>query len=67
MPILRNGKEFFSDRKIIFSNFDIEKSEKAKQEFNELGGTSVPLIIIGNRRIDGFNQAAIEAALEKLN
>ena len=66
-PYCAMTKSFFTERKIIFSDFDIEKSEKAKREFNQLGGTSVPLIIIGNRRIDGFNQPAIEAALEKLN
>ena len=66
-PYCAMTRKFFNEKKIIFSDFDIEKSEKAKREFNQLGGTSVPLIIIGNRRIDGFNQPAIEAALEKLN
>ena len=37
------------------------------QEFNQLCGKSVPLIIIDIRRIDGFNESAIEAALVKLN
>jgi hypothetical protein len=37
------------------------------QEFNQLSGKSVPLIIIEIRRIDGFNEPAIEAALVTLN
>lgn len=66
-PYCAMARAYFQEKRILFANFDIEKSDKAMQEFNQLGGKSVPLIIIDIRRIDGFNESAIEAALVKLN
>jgi mycoredoxin len=65
-PFCIKTRELFSSKKIQFADFDIEKLDKAKQEFRKLGGEGVPLIIIGNRRIDGFNQTQIEAAITAL-
>jgi mycoredoxin len=65
-PFCIKTRDLFSSQKIQFADFDIEKLDKARQEFLKLGGEGVPLIIIGNRRIEGFNQAQIEAALAAL-
>lgn len=65
-PFCTKTRELFASQKIQFADFDIEKLDKARQEFLKLGGEGVPLIIIGNRRIEGFNQTQIEAALTVL-
>lgn len=62
-PFCIKTRNFLIAKKIQFADFDIEKLEKAKQDFQKLGGESVPLIIIGNRRIVGFDQTQIEAAI----
>lgn len=36
----------------------------ALAEFNRLGGTGTPLIIINGKRIDGFSKEAIDRALQ---
>lgn len=51
---------------IPFADLDVVKSDKGRREFEALGGKGVPLILIGERRITGFNEAAIDAALQKL-
>lgn len=66
-PYCIKTRDFLTIKKIQFADFDIEKLDKARQEFLKLGGEGVPLIIIGNRRLDGFNQTQIEAALVALN
>ena len=66
-PYCAMARGYFQEKKIQFVDLDIEKSDKALREFNQLGGKSVPIIIIDIRRIDGFNESAIEAALFKLN
>lgn len=66
-PFCIKTRDLLNTQKIQFADFDIEKTDKAKQEFLTLGGESVPLIIIGNRRIVGFDQTQIEAALAAVN
>ena len=41
-----------------------KKAQAALVEFEQLGGSGVPVVLIGNRRIQGFNQDALEAALK---
>lgn len=65
-PFCIKAREFLTAQKIQFADFDIDKLDKARQEFLKLEGEGVPLIIIGNRRIEGFNQMQIEAALAKV-
>lgn len=57
------ARAYFQEKKILFADLDIEKSEKALQDFIRLDGKSVPLLLIEDRRIDGFNKSAIEAAV----
>ncbi len=65
-PFCVKTRELLTSQNISFADFDIEKLDKARQEFLKLGGEGVPLIIIGNRRIEGFNPTQIEAALATL-
>ena len=44
---------------------DIEKSEQAAAEWKANGGVGTPLILIGDEKINGFDQARIDRALEK--
>ncbi|MBC3874129.1 glutaredoxin family protein [Undibacterium flavidum] len=65
-PFCIKTRDLLTTQRIQFEDFDIDKLDKARQEFLKLGGEGVPLIIIGNRRIEGFNQAQIEAAVAAL-
>ena len=39
------------------------KDPTARQELMDLGLTSLPVILIGDKRLTGFNPTAIDAAL----
>lgn len=60
------ARAYLKERQITFADFDIETSEKARSEFKQLGGQGVPLLLIGDRRIEGYNSPVIDAALKKL-
>ena len=45
----------FHRNKIPFTEHDIEKSEQAALEYRKLKGRGVPVILIGKRRMNGFN------------
>lgn len=59
-------RAYFKENKIDFVDLDIEKSPEAKKAHAELGGGGVPVVLIGNRKIQGFNAGALEAALKKI-
>ncbi len=65
-PYCAMTRDFLKASDIAFADLDIDTTGKAKAEFSQLGGSGVPLILIGNRRIEGFNKPVIEASLAKL-
>lgn len=63
-PYCTRTREYLKARNIAFADLDVEDSENARKEFAQLGGGGVPVILVGNRRIQGFNRSALDAALE---
>jgi len=59
-------REYFKTHQIDFVDLDIEKSPEARKAHAELGGGGVPVVLIGNRKIQGYNPGALEAALKKI-
>lgn len=46
-----------------FTEKNIGQDPAARQELMELGLTSLPVLLIGDRKLTGFNPAQIDAAL----
>jgi glutaredoxin len=59
------AKEYFNQKGVVFEELDVNASEDARRRFQSLGGRGVPLILIGERQISGFDPQAIQAALAK--
>ena len=59
----QRAKAYFNQRGIRFTELDVTQSSQARREFKALNGRGVPLIVIGDQRISGFNQAAVDRAL----
>lgn len=51
----KKAARHFRQKKIPFTEYDIEKSAKAANEYKKLRGRGVPIILIGDRRMNGFN------------
>jgi mycoredoxin len=65
-PYCAKARAYLKSRQVAFADFDVAKSDKGKQDFAKLGGKAVPVILIGDRQLVGFDQGAIDAALDKL-
>jgi len=65
-PYCAKARAYLKTRQVAFADFDVAKSDKGKQDFAKLGGKAVPVILIGDRQLVGFDQGAIDAALDKL-
>lgn len=56
----KKAARHFRQKKIPFTEYDIEKNEKAAREYKKLKGRGVPLILIGNQRMNGFSAGAFD-------
>jgi len=62
-PYCTAAKQFLAQKGVPYEEIDVETSRDGAAAFQKLGGHGVPLIFVGEKRIDGFNQQALEAAL----
>ena len=51
----KKARKYFKENGIKFTEYDIEKSAKGRQEYHRLGATGVPVILVGKRRMNGFS------------
>ncbi len=65
-PHCATARAYLKEHQIAFTDFDLKSDEKAVRDFKQLGGTGVPLLLVGERRITGFNQSVLEAALKQV-
>ena len=65
-PYCAKTRAYFAERKIAFVERDVQADPTALAQFKQLGGTGVPQVLIGDRRISGFAPKALDDALERL-
>lgn len=51
----KKAKRYFKKNHISYIEYDIEKDAKANKRYKEMGATSVPVIIVGKKRMNGFS------------
>jgi glutaredoxin len=55
--------EYLSQRGVPYTEKNVARDPEAVQELMSMGLRSLPVIIIGDTRLSGFNPAAIDEAL----
>jgi glutaredoxin len=51
----KKARKHFEQNKIPYQEYDIEKSKQAARDYKKLKGRGVPVILIGDRRMNGFS------------
>ncbi|WP_080836500.1 glutaredoxin family protein [Cohnella massiliensis] len=59
-------KSFLAEQNVAFEERNIDLDEKHAEELWNSGMRSVPVTVIGERKILGFNQTELTRALEEL-
>jgi len=59
-PACVAAKRYLIQRGVRYEERDVERSSDARKEFQSLGGRGVPLIVVGNERMEGFNSQQFE-------
>lgn len=62
-PYCAKARALFAGLGVRYTEYQIDTSDAADADFKARGGIGVPLLYIGDRRIDGFREAAIREAL----
>ncbi len=60
----KKAREFFRANNIEYTEYDVEESAEARQEFNDLGGRGVPVIVINEEVIHGLSLSKMRKALQ---
>ncbi len=56
----KKAKRYFNANNIQFTEYDIEKSARAKRQYDRLNATGVPVILVGKKRLNGFSESAFK-------
>ncbi|CUU03485.1 Glutaredoxin-like protein, YruB-family [Candidatus Thermokryptus mobilis] len=63
-PWCRAAKQYFMQKKVKFTEVDVTKNQSAVKDLIRLTGqTGVPVILIDNRPVVGFDKAKIDKLL----
>lgn len=60
----KKARQYFRRNAIPYTEYDVETSQKGKRDYKKLGGTGVPIILVGKRRLNGFNEASFREFYE---
>lgn len=60
-PYCKKARNYFRENDIPYTEYDVEKLPGRMREFEELGGTGYPLILIGqHKKMQGFSIQGFE-------
>lgn len=60
-------REYFQKKGVAFVDLDIESNPEAQLQYQALKGVGVPVVLIGERRINGFRPEVMDEALKAAN
>ncbi len=63
--VCKKAKAYLSEKDVAFRDYDVERSETGRREYKKLNGKGVPIIFVGDQRMDGFDRSKLEAILIK--
>lgn len=61
--ICKRAKASLDHRGTRYIEYDVDNDPRRRDEFRRLGGRGVPLILVGEQRMQGFNPARLERML----
>lgn len=59
-------RKFFQENNIAFREYDIEKSTEGHTQYERLGGNGVPVVVIADQVIHGYDEETLREALAAL-
>jgi len=61
------AKRYFQKNNVNYCEYDMENTAEGKRLYEENGSGAVPILLIGEYRLNGFSEPQVEQALVLLN
>ena len=58
--VCKHSRAYFDDHGIIYDELDVENDAQGKQVYARLGSRGIPIILVRDRRMDGFSIARFQ-------
>lgn len=59
----KKARAYLKARSIPFEDIDVETTDRGRREFRDINGNGVPVIFVGDRRMDGYDQGGLQNML----
>jgi len=56
----KRARSYFQNNGIAFTEYDVETSARGKADYTRLGARGVPIILVGDKRMNGFSPESFE-------
>ena len=66
-PYCRQAKQYLQRKGVRFQEFDIQQNIRAQRALSRMGARAVPVIMIGDTRVDGFDQKRLDSLLKRVD
>ncbi|WP_068454308.1 glutaredoxin family protein [Aedoeadaptatus pacaensis] len=64
-PYCTMAKDYLNEKGVEFEEKNVQNDAAARDELISMGYTGVPVLVIGEEEIVGFDRARIDGALDK--
>lgn len=61
----KRAKAYLQARGTPYQEFDVETSAQGQSEYRALGGRGVPVILVGDQRMDGYSEGTLAGMLKQ--
>lgn len=62
--VCKAAKKYFNENHIAYTDYDVETSQKGKNDYLKMHGTGVPIILVDGQRYDGFSASNFDRLLK---
>ena len=59
----KKAKRYLKANNIRYTEYDVETNRKGQRDFKKLKATGVPVILVGDQRMNGFSEGKMQAML----
>ena len=60
----KRARAYLASRALPYIDFDVETSKVGRADYARLKGRGVPIIFVGNQRMDGYSEAGLAQLLQ---
>jgi glutaredoxin len=64
-PYCHEARRYLTENEISYCEYDIERSEEGEKLFNDVNGQAIPILIVDQYMMSGFDESRLEQMLSK--